>query len=130
MSFKENQTNNIDDEETIYIDANWTLKRVYDYMPYTFHRIKRIFYQDFGYRLENVYQGYKSNRKKGYCELYNLVQIHDNQVIAKQKSLDQLRRFLAQRDYPLYDEKSVRTERNAKAEAFLNIVDQLNNQAK
>lgn len=129
MSEKEIITNE-ENEEEIYFDPNWTFKRVYDYKPYTFHRIQRILYQDFGYRLDKVFQGYKANRKEGYCELYNLVQIHDNQAIAKQKSLDQLRRFLAQHDYPLYDEKSVRTERNSKAEAFLNIVDQLNNQAK
>lgn len=122
--------NKIEDEETIYIDPNWTLKRIYDYKPYTFHRIKRILEQDFGYRLENIYQGYKANRSPFYQELYRLVQIHDNQVIVERVSLNQLRRFLAQRDYPLYDEKSVHTERNSKAEAFLNIVDQLNNQAK
>lgn len=125
----ENESNNIKNEEEIYLDQNWTLKRVYDYLPYTFHRIKRILEQDFGYRLENIYQGYKANRRQNYCELYNLVQIHDNQVIVERVSLDALRHFLANLDYPLEDEKSVhnQSERSKGAENFLNIVNKLNN---
>ena len=124
----ENKTVTTNDEEEICLDPNIGLKRVYDFLPYTHQRIKRIFKEDFGIRLDNIYQGYKANRREGYCELYNLVQIHDEQIVQRCLSLYDLRRFLANLDYPLTDDFSIGQEhRNKGAEKFLNIVEQLNN---
>lgn len=80
--------------------------RVYDYQPYTFHRIKRIL-AGLDMRLENIYQGYKANRRPGYCELYRVIRISDNVVINPCISLEQIRHVLARNDFPLEDEKSM-----------------------
>lgn len=34
------------------------VRRVYDYLPYSHQRIKRILAEDYGCHLENVWQGY------------------------------------------------------------------------
>lgn len=81
-------------------------KRKKDYPPYSFWRIKRILEQDYDCRLENVCQGYKANRQKGYTKRYNLVHNSDNKVLADFIKLDALRKVLGEAGYPLYDEKS------------------------
>lgn len=81
-------------------------KRKKDYPPYSFWRIKRILEQDYDCRLENVWQGYKANRQKGYTKRYNLVHNSDNKVLADFIKLDALRKVLGEAGYPLYDEKS------------------------
>ena len=67
------------------------------WQPYTSHRVKRI---------ENIYQGYKANRRQGYCELYRVIRIEDRKVLNHCVSMDTLRRFFADYGFPLQDNKS------------------------
>ncbi len=80
------------------------LVRIYDYLPYTFWRMQRIFATG-GYHLEQVGREYKANRKPGFQELYDLVDDNGG-VLVSNLPLDAYRRFLASRNFPLYDEKS------------------------
>ena len=80
--------------------------RIYDYHPYTYHRMNRILKEHYGCKLEKIWQGYKANRKEGYKELYNIVTVSDGMVVAERITLDRLRHVFANADYPLYDEHS------------------------
>ena len=79
---------------------------VYDYHPYTYHRMNRILKEHYGCKLEKIWQGYKANRKEGYKELYNIVTVSDGMIVAERITLDRLRHVFANADYPLYDEHS------------------------
>lgn len=103
---KQNENINLpEDEDTLVIPKGVKLHRIYDMKPYTFYRMQRI-YQEVGMHLENVWQGYKSNRRPGYKEIYDLIDDATGETILKQMPLDHYRRILARLDYPLYDEKS------------------------
>lgn len=113
-----------EDEEEIIIDPNASLIRVYDTLPYTPFRIKRIL-KNLGYQAENIYQGYKANRVPEYCEKYRLIRISDGEIINPKISLDGLRKIFAGLGYPLEDEKSLKKgkkQRNQGAEQFLAAV--------
>ena len=88
------------DFSTDVTSGDITPHRVTAFLPYTFHRLNRILEDYYGCKLEEVWQGYKANRKPGYKQLYNIV---------TNLTLDQLRSIFAQMDYPLYDEKSAKT---------------------
>lgn len=81
------------------------LHRMYDMLPYTKHRIERV-YKQVGMHLENVWQGYKANRRPNYKEIYNLVKDTTGEVVAREQPLDYYRCILASLDIPLYDEFS------------------------
>lgn len=103
-----------------------TIRYAYDY--YTFHRIQRIL-KGLGWSLENVWQGYKANRRPGYKEIYRIVDDETGEAIAERVTLDRLRETFAQAGYPLYDEKSGinagRPKRNKGAEHFQRVVNRL-----
>ena len=59
-------------EETIDIDLQGVgLHKVYDWLPYTFFRVQRML-DEIGCYAENIWQGYKANRRLGYCEHYRI----------------------------------------------------------
>lgn len=89
---------------------------------YSFWRIKRILKEDFHYRLDNVWQGYKCNRRPNYCELYNVVNEDTNEIVVERVSTKALRWLLSMYGYPLEDNP---VKRNIGAERFLEIVNQL-----
>lgn len=72
---------------------------------YSFWRIKRILEKDYHYRLENVFQGYKANRKANYLERYNLIDNDTNYIILGNITLNSLRKILTEENYPLKEEK-------------------------
>ncbi len=89
------------------VDGEIKLHRIYTYRPYTYHRIKRIFNDYFNVEMVYINQGYKANRRPGFCERYDLVEKDTREVIAKFVSLDQCRRVLAYYyDFPEEDEYS------------------------
>ena len=100
-----------------------SLVQCYDSLPYTPFRIKRIL-AELGCRMENIYQGYKANRRPGYCELYRIIRNTDGQIIHPCINLHTLRRFFARQGYHLTDQKSLagapanRSKQNPKAAAF------------
>lgn len=89
-----------------------------NYPPYSFWRIKRILARDYDCRIENVWQGYKANRKSGYVERYNLIRNSDDKILARLVKLDGLRKVFGAEGYPLHDED----DRNIGAENFLEWV--------
>ena len=50
-------------DDDFFIDSNAGFKIRYGFDYYTPQRIKRILKKDFNCRLENVWQGYKADRK-------------------------------------------------------------------
>lgn len=78
---------------------------IWAWEPYTPCRVKRII-GELGCELENIYQGYKANRRRGYCELYRIRRIEDRKVLNSFVSMDTLRRFFANYGFPLQDSKS------------------------
>lgn len=70
---------------------------------YSFWRIKRILERDYNYRLENIWQGYKANRKSNYEKRYNLIENDTNSIILEDITLNSLRKILTEENYPLKD---------------------------
>lgn len=112
------------------------LHRIYLYKNYSYHRIKRIFRDSFNIEMVYINQGYKANRRPGYCERYDLVEADTREVVAKYVTLDQCRRVLAYYyDFPEEDEYSAgntpherkRREFNKKLEE-LREMERLNNE--
>lgn len=123
MSEKSNRKP-IESNETIEFDPQAGLHRVYDTLPYTFHRLQRIL-QQYDMRMENIWQGYKVNRHYNYHELYRIIRISDGKVIHRRIDLDSMRRFFAKLDIPLEDDHSMSDtalRRNKGAQAFLDAV--------
>lgn len=112
------------DEEEIILPDNIVL--VYDWLPYTYHRIMRML-KEIDCEAVNIYQGYKANRNPNYCELYRIIRITDGKVIHPCINLYSLQKFFAHQGFPLYDEKSAcnQSKRNKGAEAFLKAVKSL-----
>ena len=114
-------------EETIDIDLQGVgLHKVYDWLPYTFFRVQRML-DEIGCYAENIWQGYKANRRLGYCEHYRIRRKEDGAIINEEIDLCGLQKFFAAHDFPLEDEKTLRkkppkTGRNPEAEAFLEQV--------
>lgn len=71
---------------------------------YSFWRIKRILDEFYNCRIENINQGYKANRRKGYVERYNLIDNETNTVIAKSITLHSLRKIFTEEGITLNDE--------------------------
>ena len=117
--------NNKPEEETISLEPDAPFHRYYDWLPYTSFRIKRML-EEIGCRAENLYQGYKSNRRPGYCEIYRIVRIEDGAVIHPGINRYSLQKFFASQGLALEDEKSMTgtpSARNQGAEAFVRAVE-------
>lgn len=72
---------------------------------YSFWRIKNILENDYNYRLENINQGYKANRKRNFVERYNLINNDNDSIILTNITLNSLRKILTEENYPLRDKK-------------------------
>ena len=94
------------DEDEIFFDSNAEFKIHPVSEDYTHQRIKRILKNDFNCHLENIWQGYKANRRPGYHEIYNLVDNATGKIIGRRLPLDHFRREFTRMGYPLDDEKS------------------------
>ncbi len=107
MSVNNDNTRDLYEEEPENLISEVAgLHRIYLYRPYTYHRIRRILLKYFNIEMVYLNQGYKANRKPGFCERYDLVEKDTREVIAKFVSLDQCRRVLAYYDFPEEDEYS------------------------
>lgn len=128
MNFESNEEelfmdNKEEKEELIEYEGEIHLHRKYDYLPYTVHRIDRIL-ASMGCRKERIFQGYKANRRFGYCEKYRIICIEDGKIIVSCIDLDSLRRFFAREDLPLEDEKSITRKRKKGIEVFRDVYKQ------
>lgn len=106
-----------DNEEDIIIDPNAKFRRGYDMLPYSHQRIKQILDEDCNVGMRLI-RGYKEGRYPGYRQHYQLYDKADGHIIKDFIRLDDLRRFFAQRDYPLHKDNG----RNRGAAYFLEIV--------
>ena len=93
-------------EDEIFFDPNAGFNIHHGFEYYAPQRIKRILKKDFNCHLENIWQGYKANRKPGYHEIYNLVDDATGKIIGSKLPLDHFRRVFSQMGYPRDDEKS------------------------
>ncbi len=87
-------------------------------LPYSFWRIQRILKRDYHYRMENIWQGYKANRRPNYYELYRIIDEDTNTVVVEKATLNGLRRLLTEENYPLHD----KDDWDIRAQIFLEIV--------
>lgn len=108
---------NNEDYDIILDDPDVKLHRVYDYLPYSSHRIKQILRDYYGVRIDCV-QAYKEGRYSGYKQRYYIYDIETGKLIKKDVHLDDFRRIFAHEDFPLHEDNS----RNPKATQFLAIV--------
>lgn len=101
--------------------------RVYPVVPkpYTHWRIKRILRDYYALELENIFQGYKANRRYGYCRLYRVLDIETKEVFIECISMDGLRQILTEQGFPLKE-----SSYNPYAEYFMEILTDLRRQAK
>ena len=102
-------------DEEIILPAYTGLKRKYDYMPYTYHRIVKVL-REHGMYLQDI-RWYKCSRIPNYHVHYNIRSIDTDTIIRENVSLDDIRYIFARKDIPLEDSK-----RNPKAQAFLDAV--------
>lgn len=117
------------DEDEIFFDPNAGFKIHPVSEDYTHQRIKRILENDFNCHLENIWQGYKANRRPGYHEIYDLVDDATGKIIGRGLPLDHFRKEFARMGYPLHDEKSSihkgSPKRNKGAEYFMQLVNRV-----
>lgn len=90
------------DEDEIIIPEGAEFHRVYDYLPYSHWRIKRLL-KELGWHLEPIV-GYKCNRVPGYKQKYDVVETESGKVIRKNVTLDFFREIFAKNGIPLHDE--------------------------
>lgn len=76
-------------------------------LKYSHQRIKSILKNEYNILLIKEYQGYKANRRKGYCERYTMVQADTQQTILRGVTLNSLRTILTQEGYLLHENESV-----------------------
>ena len=105
------------DEEEIDLTGITKFKRVYNYQPYTYHRIVQILKDNNLYLHPIVW--YKCGRYSGYKQKYDIKEIGTDRTIRENLSLDNLREILARLNYPL----KAPEQRNQKAVAFLKIIE-------
>ncbi len=122
-----NEQNENEDDIVIEIPDDVQLHLVHVYLPYSHQRIKQILRDYFNCRLERYWQGYKANRRPGYCEIYAIVNNSTNEIIFKKVTLEQLRYVLAEKfDFPLHEPP----QRNPNADLFLKMVKELTHKQK
>lgn len=92
-------------------------------LPYTDYRLHRILDKFYDCHLEKIQQGYKANRRKGYRELYKIIQNSDGKVISEKVSLNGLRLVFTEAGYPVDD----KDDPNVDAILFLEIVHSIEN---
>lgn len=111
--------NNNDEEYVINCEGLGTPKRIYDWLPYSHHRIKQILRDYYGMRIERV-RAYKEGRYPGYKQRYYLYDNTTGELIRKNVRLDAFRCLFASKEFPLHEEVD---GRNPRAVEFLEIVD-------
>lgn len=103
--------------------------RIYDYLPYSHHRIKQYLNDNLGMHLVCI-RGYKEGRYAGYKQHYELRENGTNKVINPWIYLDEIRRIFARNEVPLHAdllEEIVPKGRNKGAYLFMEAVNSIIN---
>ena len=74
--------------EEIELEEGVEFRRVYDWLPYTYWRILRVM-KELGWDMIQIWQGYKANRRPGYCEKYRIVEHETGRVIREEVTIYQ-----------------------------------------
>ena len=77
--------------EEIELEEGLQLRRVYDWLPYTYWRILRVM-KELGWDMIQIWQGYKANRRPGYCEIYRIVEHETGRVIGDGVTIYQIQK--------------------------------------
>lgn len=93
-------------EEEIVLEEGAVFRRVYDNQSYTYWRIRRVM-KELGWEMIQLWQGYKANRRPGYCECYRIVEKRTGRVIKECATLNQIRKAFAAAEVPLEDKKNL-----------------------
>lgn len=88
------------------VTKKWTGDAFDQVLPYTYGRLMRILEEN-GMKAENVLQGYKANRQKGYCEQYRIIRLLDGKTVVNRITLNGLRQVFSWHGFPLEDSKSM-----------------------
>lgn len=111
------------DDDVIVFPDDMGICLVPDWLPYSPFRVKRML-KEIGCDMNELWQGYKANRRPGYCKLYRITRISDGEVVRPCINMHSLQKFFAKQGFPLYDEKSAcnQSKRCKGAERFLQAV--------
>lgn len=108
--------------EVIEFDDSDEWVRVYDWLPYGYWRVVTLFREHYNLEVENIWQGYKSNRRPGYQELYRLVDCDTKEVIVPLTCMRKMQQFLAHQGFPQYAPK---VKRHKGCVHFMEVLAQL-----
>lgn len=72
-----------------------------DIHHYSPGRVKQILNKYYDCHLDNIWQGYKANRRQGYTEIYSLVENSTGKVLASHVTLKSFWRIFTEEGFPL-----------------------------
>lgn len=96
--------------EEIELEEGVEFRRVYDWLPYTYWRILRVM-KELGWDMIQIWQGYKANRRPGYCEKYRIVEHETGRVIREEVTIYQIQKAFAHEEVPLEDKQTEKYQR-------------------
>lgn len=94
---------NSEEDDVIEFEPGLHFVRAHNYIPYSHWRVKRILKEHFGCHMEKI-NGYKYNRTHPET-LYRVIFTETGETLFEKVTLHQLRKFLAQKDFPQFDDK-------------------------
>lgn len=97
--------------EEIELEEGVEFRRVYDWLPYTYWRILRVM-KELGWDMIQIWQGYKANRRPGYCEKYRIVEHETGRVIREEVTIYQIQKAFAHAEVPLEDKQTEKYQRD------------------
>lgn len=97
--------------EEIELEEGVEFRRVYDWLPYTYWRILRVM-KELGWDMIQIWQGYKANRRPGYCEIYRIVEHETGRVIREEVTIYQIQKAFAHAEVPLEDKQTEKYQRD------------------
>ena len=98
--------------EEIELEEGLQLRRVYDWLPYSYWRILRVM-KELGWDMIQIWQGYKANRRPGYCEKYRIVEHETGRVIREEVTIYQIQKAFAHEEVPLEDKQTEKYQRKS-----------------
>lgn len=96
--------------EEIELEEGVEFRRVYDWLPYPYWRILRVM-KGLGWDMIQIWQGYKANRRPGYCEKYRIVEHETGRVIREEVTIYQIQKAFAHEEVPLEDKQTEKYQR-------------------
>lgn len=96
--------------------------QTYDWLPYGYWRVITLLRDYYNLEVVNIWQGYKSNRRPGYQELYQLVDCDTKEVIVPLTCMRTMQQFLAHQGFAQYSPK---VKRHDGCERFLALLEHL-----